>query len=316
MIAKIFCLLIVLLPITAGCAWAQNAPDTLQHSAWKLYWTNEFNTPGDSNQVANKWRFSYPWAHNLGSAEAQFYSGDDILVDSVGQLHLRAHRRNTPRPYHIYGGELRQLDYESGMLFSKFKGDSMQLPGCAPTRTGFTYGLFEIHCRLPRTSATSSAFWLYGLPDEVDIFEAGTPELVGNNVILWNHPYWRPGFPGVGPEGCQSMYYWPGPGSVTDGFHTFALSWEPQEMVFYFDGIPIRRETRFLPMGCPLDLIANLQCSAGRGRRRIRMTSTSSGSTSPGIRGFSRPSHPRPQPLGCCNSHAARWPYCRMPVLK
>ncbi len=238
-------------------AQAQSAPDTLRHADWKIYWANEFNTPGDSSVLADRWDFAYPWGRNLGGYEDQYYTGRQVSVDSAGLLHLRA--RLLPQP-HPYRG--RPLRYASGMLFNRFKQAEMQVPGCPSDRTGFTHGLFEMRCRLPRTTSTSSAFWLFGQPDEVDIFEAGTPGLIGNNIILWSHDYWRPGPQGQANESSQSFFFWPGPGSVTDDFHTFALRWEPGELVFYFDGIPIRRETNFLPLGCPMDVIANFAMMA------------------------------------------------------
>lgn len=252
------CFLVVACTWLAGAVRGQALPDTLRHADWQLLWANEFATPGDSTVLTSGWRFAYPWGRNLGGFEDQYYSGQQVGVDSAGHLRLRAQRRSTPRLYPSGGGGTRALHYESGMVFSTFKRDSVSLPGCPPNREGFSYGLFEIRCRLPRTTATSSAFWLYGHPDEVDIFEAGRPELLSNNMILWSHSYWRPGPLGQDKEETQSFYFWPGPGSVTDAYHTFALSWKPQELTFYFDGIPIRRERRFLPLGCPMDLIANL----------------------------------------------------------
>ncbi|GAB3878043.1 hypothetical protein GCM10028824_39210 [Hymenobacter segetis] len=239
---------------SATTAAGQSRPDTLRHAQWQLLWGSEFNTPGDSSVVADHWRFAYPWGHNLGGYEDQYYSGQQVAVDSAGLLHLRARRRAEPRPY---AG--RQLHYESALLFSTHRRDSLMSAGCPEGSTGFSFGLFEIRCRLPRKEASSSSFWLFGHPDEVDVFEAGSPpEIIGNNIILWSHPYWRPGPLGADKESSQSFYYWPGPGSITDDFHTFALSWQPDEMVYYFDGIAIRHETRYLPLGCPLDVIANL----------------------------------------------------------
>lgn len=233
----------------------QSLPDTLSHANWRLYWASEFNTPGDSSTVANQWQFAYPWGRNLGNGEGQYYSGQQVSTDSAGVLHLRARLRDTLRPYRAIDGRLFQLNHESGMLFSRFQGDSL-MPEFAG-RPGFTYGLFEMRCRLPRTTPSFPAFWLYGNPDEVDIMEASPPDAVSNNVNLWNHEYWRVG-PLTGLECSQSSFYWHGPGHLNDDFHTFALIWEPNQLVFYFDGVAIRRETRLLPIGIPSALIADL----------------------------------------------------------
>jgi len=240
---------------TSQAAHAQQL-DTLQHSKWKLYWASEFNVPGDSSVIAAQWQFAYPWGRNLGGYEGQYYDGRQIVIDSAGILHLRAQRRSRPRPYPV-GNGTRMLEYESGMIFSRYKQDSL-LPDAAKGRTGFMHGLFEIRCRFPSTPDSFSSFWLFGHPDEVDVFEAGTPELITNNIILWKQWYWRPGPLDEPNEASQSFFYWKGPGRLSDAYHTLAVSWEPQALTYYFDGFPIRRETRLVPMGFPFDVIANL----------------------------------------------------------
>jgi beta-glucanase (GH16 family) len=252
-------LLAIGLVLLGSVGHAQARADTLRHTDWQLYWANEFDTPGDSSVVADRWQFAYPWGRNLGGAEGQYYTGEQVTVDAAGLLHLRAQRRATPRSYRVGNGPVRQLHYNSGMLFSRTSKDSLVLPGCDGNRTGFTYGLFEMRCRLPRTRNSAAAFWLYGAPDEVDVFEAGgASEVISNNIILWSHEFWRLGPPGIANEASQSFFYWSGPGRLADSLHTYALSWKAGELVYYFDGIAIRHETRLLPLGCPLDVISNL----------------------------------------------------------
>lgn len=246
-------LLVTRLILVGAVGYCQHLSDTLRHADWNLYWHSEFNKAGDSSTVAQQWQFAYPWGRNLGDYEGEYYSGQQVTVDTAGMLHLQAQRRATPRPYEAGNGHVRQLKYESGMLFSRAVRDSTQPNGCGE-RSGFACGLFEIRCRLPNTPNSFPAFWLYGSPDEIDIFEADGSDLLSNNVILASHDFWR-----TGPaEGSQSFFYWIGTGHLTDGLHTLALSWQPQELVYYFDGIAIRHETRLLPLGCSLDLIANL----------------------------------------------------------
>lgn len=236
---------------------AQGLPDTLRHSDWRLFWNSEFNQAGDSSTLAKQWQFAYPWGRNLGGAGGEYYTGEQMAVDTAGVLHLLAQRRAQPRAYSPDSAPARLLSYESGMIFSRAVQDSMRLRGC-DERPGFTYGLFEIRCRMPNTPNSFSAFWLYGFPDELDVFEAGGSDLMSNNIVLWNHPYWRQGPADAPNEASQSFFYWAGPGHLTDDFHTLAVSWQPQELVYYFDGVPIRHETRLLPIGCTMDVMANL----------------------------------------------------------
>ncbi len=232
------------LALAAGPAGGQQPADTLRHAEWHLYRGYEFDQPGDSSRLASAWRFAYPWGRTLGGFEDEYYLGQQVGTDSAGVLHLLARRRRTPRRLApALPGPRR--NYDSGMIFSRTDGEQAG---------DFTYGLFEMRCRVPRTRHAFAAFWLFGDPDEVDVFETGLPDLITNNVIHHSHAFWRPG----PAEASQSSYYWPGAGHLTDEFHTFALSWQPQELVYYFDGVPIRHETRLLPLGRPLQLIANL----------------------------------------------------------
>lgn len=243
--------------VLAGSAHGQAGPDTLRHADWHLYWHSEFNHVGDSSVVAEQWQFAYPWGRTLGGYEGEYYSGQQVNVDTTGVLHLRAQRRVELRTYQQPSGPVAHLRYDSGMLYTRLACDSMNLNACGE-RKGFTYGLFEIRCRLPHMPNSFPAFWLYGRPDEVDIFEAGGGDLLSNNVFHNYHEFWRPAPDGVAADASQSFFYWPGTGHLTDDFHTIALSWKPRELVYYFDGRPIRHETRLLPIGCSMELIANL----------------------------------------------------------
>ena len=236
----------------------QAQTDTLNHADWKLYWTNEFGVPGDSSVVAGHWQFAYPWGRNLGGFEDQYYTGEQVNVDRAGVLQLTARRRDAPRAYAVGGSAVRQLHYDAGMIYSSPVKDTLGPAGYATGRAGFAYGLFEIRCRLPRTPSSFSSFWLFGHPDEVDVFETGAPEAITNNIILHNHSFWRRGPLDAAGEASQSLFYWTGPRPLADDFHTLAVSWQPQELVYYFDGIAIRHETRLLPLGIPLSVISNL----------------------------------------------------------
>ncbi len=141
------------------------------------------------------------------------------------------------------------------MLYARHSStDSMRSAPCPPGE-GISYGLFEIRCRQPVDGNSWPAFWLYGAPDEVDVFE-GYQGGFCNNVIHHAHEYWYPG--PLEEPACQCYYFWPGASNLTKEFHRYALEWMPQQLTFYFDGVPIRRETRFRPLGCAMAIITNL----------------------------------------------------------
>ena len=225
----------------------------LDYQSWRFAEGEEFDKDGDSTLLAPRWRFDYPWGRNLGGFLTEYYTGQEVRLRG-GSLRLTAHRLSPPRRY-IAGAETRTLYYTSGMLYrSRNAPDSLRPVGCAPD-DGFGYGLFEARCRLPASVAFNPAFWLFGNPDEVDVFEASSTGF-SNNVHLHAHAYWRPG--PVEESECPCNYYWPAAAAFTEQYHRYAVAWLPDGLTFYFDGVPIRRETRFRPLGCTLTPIVNL----------------------------------------------------------
>lgn len=232
------------------------AQPALGPSDWRLEWAEEFNQPGDSSSLMPHWRFDYPWGRNLlNNSEVEYYAGSALSLVN-GQLLLTARPLPVPRRY--LGKPLR---YESGMLYSQHPvvHDSLRPATCDPQANGFSYGLFEIRCRMPHDPAGFPAFWLFGDVDEIDVFEGA--QAFSNNTILRRGGYWRPGK--AASEGCACYYFnserYP---RLDQSFHTYGLAWLPDELVFYFDGRPIRREGRFTPLGCSMSVIVNLAVSA------------------------------------------------------
>lgn len=112
----------------------------------------------------------------------------------------------------------------------------------------FTYGYFEIRCKLPVHRGAFPAFWLWGGGDhyeEIDIFEYswlftgeetdpdfGSPRIFttglyfndDNNVGGWEYSYAREN-PEV-PVGDPDLSEW----------HTFSCEWSPERVIWYFDG--------------------------------------------------------------------------------
>ena len=234
-------------------AFCSHAQSKLRYNNWRLEWREEFNEPNDSSSLTNHWRFDYPWGRNLAAVpETEYYTGKQLQV-AQGQLFFLAQRLAAPRPYRG-----KRLAYNSGMLFSTYASakDSLRAPSCESAGDGFTYGLFEIRCRQPRDVGSFPAFWLYGTADEIDIFEA-TATQFSNNAIVRAGGFWRAGKEISESRACY--FYNTNPRhDLHSAFHTYGLAWQPGELIFYFDGHPIRRETQNTPLGCPMALIANL----------------------------------------------------------
>lgn len=168
---------------------------------------------------------------------------------------MTVHELAAPR---VYRGKA--LRYNSAMLVSRHLVDSLRPPNCNPAE-GWSYGLFEVRARLPRSTDAAPGFWLWGgAPDEVDIFE-GNADVVASNFHYLGRGYWRSSR--LKEQECQCFFYNTDPAANLNGkFHTYGLSWLPNELIFYFDGLPIRHETRSMPAGCAMFLILHVAAVA------------------------------------------------------
>jgi hypothetical protein len=230
------------------------AQGRIDYADWHLEWAEEFNTPLDTTVLAERWRFFYPWGRAPGAEEQSYYTAKELQI-ADGVLNMTAHRQ--PEPW-TYAGKT--INYTTPMLFSRHPADSLRPAGCNADN-GFSYGLFEVRVRQPRSSEMPPGFWLWGgVPDEIDIFE-GNSLIVANNVHMGTSGSWRPTL--QAPEDCQCFFYNADPaGNLHQHYHTYGMSWLPNEIIFYFDGLPIRRETRLVPAGCAMSVILNMTAYA------------------------------------------------------
>ena len=181
---------------------------------------DEFN--GAQLDVA-KWNTSFP----SGRTERQFYATDAFQVKN-GSLAIRAEER-----------AMEGYAYTSGMLTTQGTFD-------------FQYGCFEIRAQVPKGQGLWPAFWL--LPtsrsrwNEIDVFE-----ILGHQtdkVYLTNH-WSSPTRELVSAKGSFE-----GP-DFSEGFHTFAVDWQPTEIIWYVDGVERFRSTQGVPDE-PMFLLVNL----------------------------------------------------------
>jgi hypothetical protein len=191
----------------------------------ELIFADEFN---DEALDRDKWNVVGPdfWVNR----EEQAYVDDPSVlrvVDGIdgadgGALILRG----LLRPGVDMGIE-RDANFISGRINSKGKFD-------------FTYGRAEARIRMPDAVGVWPAFWLLGngkWPDtgEIDIMEyVGEKDWIG--VALHG-----PGYSGETP--LVNKYFFPDGLDVTD-WHTYAVEWTAEEILFQVDGRLIYRVTR------------------------------------------------------------------------
>lgn len=108
-----------------------------------------------------------------------------------------------------------------------------------------TYGYFEMRAELPRGKGLWPAFWLLpadlGWPPEIDIVESiGDP----TRIYMTTHTA-----AGVGVRAEKI---------ISEGYHVFAVSWDPKAVIWYVDGVESGRELTPPDLNKPMYMLANL----------------------------------------------------------
>jgi beta-glucanase (GH16 family) len=122
--------------------------------------------------------------------------------------------------------------------------------GLLTTQQSFhqTYGYFAICAQLPRGVGFWPAFWLLPAdgrwPPEIDVME-----MLGDDPTHY--------YASVHADGVNEVTKLPAP-DLTAGFHVYAVSWRPDEIRFYLDGVPVHDIVTPPDMHVPMYLLVNL----------------------------------------------------------
>jgi beta-glucanase (GH16 family) len=170
------------------------------------------------NSLGNPWQTTYPWspdgfaAGDMGSFLANPAllppDGNPISVDN-GVLTLS----DFPKPADVSSDSIGGLSRISGQVLTEHSFSQ-------------TYGYFEARMQMPAGDGALGAFWLLpesgSWPPELDV-----AEVVGaapNTLVNTLHDSGAPD------------PHWTDVADMTQGFHTYAVDWEPDKITWYFDG--------------------------------------------------------------------------------
>ena len=210
-------------------------------SQWQLTFSDEFDG-GWGPVDGGKWAFD-TGGNGWGNHELEYYTDrtDNAVVDGNGSLSIIARAES-------YGGR----GYTSARLNSA-------------GRFSQAYGRFEARIQLPSGRGLWPAFWTLGENigsvgwpgcGELDIMEVVTDFSINHGSAH------GPGYSGA--NSLTASYRTPS-GSLSDGFHVYAMEWEPAEVRWYVDGnLYERRTPADLPPGArwvydhPFFIILNL----------------------------------------------------------
>lgn len=192
-------------------------------------WTLTFHDEFDGVKLdSKKWIDSYPDnARTHSNNEQQYYAEDGWEVKG-GHIRFKAEKRRK-------GG----MPYTSGMISSYGKFAQ-------------AFGWFEIRAKFPKGKGMWPAFWLLpeskAWPPEIDVLEILGHE--PDKVYMTNH------YNNAKNEHEYKGDSFKGPDFSAD-YHTFAVEWSPQAIVWYVDGKERYRTAENIP-SVPMYVLANL----------------------------------------------------------
>jgi beta-glucanase (GH16 family) len=188
-------------------------------SGWTLAWSDEFDGLAGALVDSTRW-VAEVGGHGWGNHELEFYTdrSQNASLSGDGLLVIRALREH-------YEGQGAAREYTSARL--KTQGRFEQ-----------TYGRFEARLEIPRGQGLWPAFWMLG----ADINTAGWPrcgeidimENIGREPATVHGSMHGPGY--SGGDSLSAGFALPGGEALADGFHVFAVEWEPAIVRFSIDG--------------------------------------------------------------------------------
>lgn len=206
--------------VAAGPAGAAPLKSDSTPAGRVLVWSDEFNGPNGSHPDPSKWAVITNDS-GFGNRELEYY---------------------TPRPANIH--------VRNGNLVITARREAYSGPdGASRTYTSariesrgrfeLKYGRIEARIKLPRGQGIWPAFWMLGSnfhsigwPNcgEVDIMEN-----IGSEPSRVHGSLHGPGYSGSNP--LTGNFTLPHHARFSDGFHLFAIEWEPQTIRFYVDDV-------------------------------------------------------------------------------
>ena len=208
---------LILFSLVATLSVAQT---TQNNSNWQLVWSDEFNGAAGSLPDANKWTYDVGGG-GWGNNEEEYYCAagsnsypcnsatPNAALDGNGNLVVSA----------IYNG--------STWTSARMKTQSVE---------NLQYGRIEARMKLPMGAGIWPAFWVLGsnintagwpLCGEMDIMES-VPQFGASKTSSTIHG------PFSGGNGVGSAYVFPNGGTISD-FHTYGVTWSPNQAQFYRD---------------------------------------------------------------------------------
>ena len=218
-------------------------PATLNLAGYHLTFDDEFNGPLDVSATGpgTKWIAHTPSFTDFGDAAfANPDPGTTPFSVQDGVLTIEARQKNGK--------------WTSGLLSS-----------VDPKGNGFSqqYGYFEMSAKFPVGAGTWPAFWLLSQPSLVDKKRSGVEVDVveqyglSANLLHTTFHWWF----ADKPHGAVADTF--NVADMTKDFHRYGFLWDERQMVWYFDGVELWRQSTPPEARVPMYVLVNLALGGG-----------------------------------------------------
>lgn len=201
-------------------------------SKWKLVWSDEFNSKAGSAPNPGVWGrevgdgtvYGIP---GWGNDELEYYTEETDNAATNGRGSLVITVKPADGSLQCYYGP---CQYTSARLLTK-------------NRFEVAYGRVEARIKVPRGAGLWPAFWMLGTNiDQVGWPQAGEIDIMEYVGRLPDEVFGTIHGPGYSGGQSFGMSYELG-NPVADDYHTFAVEWQPDRIVWYIDGIQYHQAT-------------------------------------------------------------------------
>ena len=226
-------LLTVTLVMSCGGQTTQTSNPTTTPPTYRLVWSDEFSGADGSAPEASKWSIQ-TGGNGWGNNELEYYTARSENVQVLGgNLVITAIKENYTGPDGV-SRQYTSARIETKGLFSQ------------------QYGRFEASIKIPKGQGMWPAFWMLGSDIDTNPWpacgEIDIMENIGNAPAIVNGSLHGPGY---APGNVTASYRLPS-GALRDGFHLYAVEWDPQQIRFYVDSTQYATFTPSnLPSGSP-----------------------------------------------------------------
>jgi beta-glucanase (GH16 family) len=233
----------------AGDAPLARAPDGRR---LVMTFSSDFNrfsrVRGGAGSSGGVWRTAFKEGSHGGIQNRTLDNNKELQVYVDPEMPDRQGRPMGLDPFQAHDGQLDLIAAPASAKVQAEIGGRPYTSGLISNQPSFsqTYGYFEARVKLPRGKGLWPAVWMlpadFGWPPEIDIMESiGNP----SQAFMTVHS---------GPVPTKGVEVHP----TSDGFHTYAVAWDAQNVVFYLDGVETQRMATPADMHRPMYIVANL----------------------------------------------------------